>query len=203
MMKRKKVTFKKLLYHHCPYTDAEQFEIFRWMIKTGWDYRYRGRWGDFGVFEWLYGLSSTGSQPYWYTYGFSSIRTWRSELKLIFLRAVVDDDCPETVAKWRVQERIGSTTSRILTLDVDDKIDCNQNMFELFTNNKKLTTQLNPSWKEAVEIDNVILSTNGETWRVILTYGFDHSSWGEVLCADTNISMVLKGAADKLTELTT
>ena len=86
---KRKITFSKLLQHHCPFSDAEQLEVFRWMIKTGWLHRYKGRWGDSGVFEWLYGLSSTGSQGYWYDYGFSSTKTWRNELALAFLRAVI------------------------------------------------------------------------------------------------------------------
>jgi hypothetical protein len=87
-------------------------------------------------------------------------------------------------------------------LDTDENHDCSRNVYELFTNNKKLTTQLDPCWKEAVEICNVLLSTNGEDWCLILKYGFDYSSWEERLSKGSNISKVLKNANDKLSELT-
>ena len=175
---RRKIKFQELVNSYTSYSDEMLFEIFRWMIKTGWGYQSDGRWGNSGVFEWLYGLSSVGSQFYWFTHGFSDRYTWRKTMKLAFVRAVVSMDCLPVVSDWRKTEKVSIDKYRILDLRIAPYSECKINdLLDKDWAKKKLTTQLNSCWKDAVNIDNIILTTNGDEWRCDLEYGFDHSSW--------------------------
>lgn len=184
---KQKIAFHRLLDAYRSCLPEVQFEVFRWMIKTGWGFRERGRWGDYGVFECLYGLSSTGSQGYWYEHGFASW-PYSNRLQLAFLRAIVSSDVSDPVVKWREKERIKLDTYRMLRFQ-ESKFDAGKSLYFLLTAaNKRLTTQLNSYHPDAVEIECVLLTTNGDQWEAILKYGYDGSSWNFKLAEQGNDS---------------
>ena len=205
MYVRRKVSFQKLVDRYDPYTDEQLFEIFRWMIKTGWKFRDCGRYGSSGVFEWLYGLSSTSSQNYWYTYGFNR-RTWRKKIKAAFVRAIVCNDCSDTIKKWRETENIFLDKYRMLNFRISkERFNVNQGLYDLFTAHKrKLTIQLNKYHPKAINIDHILLTTNGDGWWAELHYGHECSRWNHRLAEQKNMGFgdFIKTACDNLKELT-
>lgn len=183
-MIRRKIDFQKLLNNCIPYSDGVLFEIFRWMVKTGWNFQQpwaRGR-SKHGVFEWLYGLSCVGAQFYWYDHGFS-FNHYRDQLRMAFVRAIVSDDALDVVKDWREKERIGIGRYRMLEFTQGiNSMDLDRNIYSLFNfAGKRLAVQLNEYHPGAVEINKVLLTTNGDEWIANMKYGYEGSEWNHHL----------------------
>jgi len=184
---RRKIKFQELVNNFIPYDDEMLFEVFRWMIQTGWEHRSWPYFGSSGVFEWIYGLSSTGSQYYWQTHGFSDCYTWDGIMKMAFVRAIVCQDGSSYVHTWRKTEGIYLDKYRMLDLRIDPFKPCK--IHELLSESwskKLLTTQLNSIYEKAIKIHSIMLSTDGNQWRCDLNYGFGHSSWSHRLADQGN-----------------
>ncbi|MDD5062643.1 MAG: hypothetical protein PHN44_10240 [Candidatus Marinimicrobia bacterium] len=179
---RRKIKFINLFNRHDNYTTEIRFEIFRWLIASGWKYRSEGRWGFSGVFEQVWGLSTVNPQNYWLEYGFSG-REY-AEMQLAFMRAIISADCDEIVRQWRVEKHIGIDLVLWFDLKISDEPESEiiSRLHKLFDAHKlKLTTRLNECYSEAVNIYSVLLTCNQHEWQAIMTYGFDGSSWKHVL----------------------
>jgi len=205
-MAKRKIKFQELVNNYIPYDDESQFEVFRWMIKTGWEFQDKGRWGDSGVFEWLYGLSSIGAQNYYYYYGFNNLN-WRKELQIAFVRAIVCQDCPPSVVAWREKEKIFLDGNRFLNFNINTEVPKAAPIYELLSpkwRETPLTTQLNSCWEQATKILSVLLSTNGQQWACNMSYGFDGSSWDHRLAdqKDQPFNVFIVEALENLKTLT-
>ena len=97
---RRKIKFLKLFNRHDNYSTEIRFEVFRWLLSSGWEYRSEGYWGSSGLFEQIWGLTSVNSQYYWDDYGFSDSE-YDEKIRLAFIRIMLSDDCDEIVKKWR------------------------------------------------------------------------------------------------------
>ncbi len=56
---KRKIDFQKLVNIYPYYDLSVRFDVFQWMMATGWEYRDRA-----GMFEVLYGSSGHGNQYY-------------------------------------------------------------------------------------------------------------------------------------------
>ena len=165
-MQRKKIEFQKLVNRHNPYRLSVSFDVFQWMIATGWEYRERH-----GVFELLYGMSGHGAQFYNVEYGINKARCMHGFLKSAFVRAIVADDVPKVVLDWRKAQRIALGNYRMLSLPkstvsyfeitkvLDDYV------------GKTTARQLNAFHPKANIVKGVRLSPNRAGWAAILRYG--------------------------------
>ena len=183
-MKRKKIVFQKLLNRNIPYSTPEVFEIFRWMIRTGWS--FRPKYGA-GVFECLYDLSSINAQDYWYTYGFSSFN-FGKRMQTAFVRAIVSEDFTGGyITQWRKAERIRLDGYRMLPVDCDwDYWQLKDSLCYIFHPPKLLRVSLNKYHEDAREIYGVGLTTKGDQWRADLIFGCQNSSWTHILAHQKN-----------------
>jgi hypothetical protein len=209
-MRRIKISFQKLV-NFVSYDDEILFEVFGWMIQTGWNYQAKSKWGSSGVFECLYGLNTLGSQDYHQTYGFHNPKEWITDLKRAFLRALIPKDVDPVIAKWRDSEQIWLENFRYLNLKVRKQKHngrmVNEMLHELFsdeTRKKKLTTQLNSFYADAVDIHYVLITRSKTQWHAVLNYGFDHSSWCHTLASQSekNFGDFLEDACCAMNELT-
>ena len=164
---RRKIIFAKLFNIYDTYNNEMLFEIFRWMIRTGWEYRQDGN----GVFELLFGHPTClNSQMFHENHGFSGYN-YINEMTLIWVRAILSDDISSTVKKWREDNDINFKGVRYIDLQVANK-SINPQLFTLFESHKKeLTKQLNEHHPGAIAIDGVLLTVNHKEWKAILNYG--------------------------------
>lgn len=178
----RKIVFSKLFNRHDTYSTEIQFEVFRWMLLTGWEYRVDKGGEKTGVFEQLYDLSSVNSLECFGFYndkGFSSLE-YDAELRTAFVRAIISQDCLPCVKEWREKNGIFLGKYRYLNLKISDdsKNETWKKLWVLFNAHKvKLAVQLNEYWPQAVNIDSVLISPDREGWRAFLRYGFDGSFW--------------------------
>ncbi len=182
---RKKIQFLKLFNRYGNYSTEIRFEVFRWMIATGWDFKGEDLYQTHGVFEQIWGLSCVNSQMFPSYYGFHDFSRYNEEIAVAFVRAIISADCLPCVEKWREKENIGIDSVRYLDLKISDMADreTKDELYALFiaAKEKKLTVQLNPCWSQAVDIYSVLLTPDKNEWRAILKYGFDGSSWPHIL----------------------
>lgn len=171
----KKIKFLKLFNHWDNYPNEIRFEVFRWMLSTGWEYR-----DTCGVFEQIWGLSSINSQDYWFDHGFLNY-SYAVNMNLAFIRAIISDDCSPLIKQWREDNSIGIDEVRYLNLRVSDKYieDKLKILFNAYKS--KLTVQLNEYCPQAINIDCVLLSPDQNEWQARLKYGYNGSSWTHIL----------------------
>lgn len=207
---RKKIQFRKLFNRYDNYSDEIRFEVFRWLVNTGWNYRIDYR-GSEGVFEQIWGLCTVNSQDYWYDQGFNSQDYWydhginnldyTEEMQLSFMRAIISDDCLPVVKKWREKHGISIDGVRYLNLNISNNSISRQLGKLLFDAHKsKLSIQLNECWPQAINIDSVLLACHKDEWHAILRYGFDESLWSHTLATqgDYTFSVFLDNACTEL-----
>lgn len=204
---RKKIKFLKLFNRYGNYSTEVRFEVFRWMVATGWDFKGENLYQTQGVFEQIWGLSCVNSQMFSSHYGFHDFFRYREEMAAAFVRAVISDDCRSCVKKWRKKEGISIDSARYLDLKISDAVDYKTTnaLYALFSaQEKKLTVRLNPCWSQAVNIDSVLLSPNKNEWQAILKYGFDGSSWSHILASqgENTFYDFLKDACIELNRIT-
>lgn len=181
-MKRKKVRFLELVTgRFIQWHPLESFEVFRWMIRTGYDFQSPGTWGASGVFEFLYGLSCTGAQYYWREYGFYNLR-WQDKMQLSFVSAVLQETLG-IVDDWRRKFGIALDKYKMMEFHesgYDLRQRAQKSLHKLMSVNQgnfRLKKSPNEYHDTAVEMYAVTLSTNGEQWVATLDYGYDGSSW--------------------------
>lgn len=204
----RKIKFSKLLNFHDTYPLEIQFEVFRWMISTGWEFRERA-----GVFEWLYGLSSTNSQLCPDEYGFNSKDAidLHSKLKLIFLRAIVSESSNHNIVEWRKKEKIFLGSSRFLNLNINDSSDSNilRSLHTLFSADSKLIDtkiSLNSQHPEATNIRSISIYPDHREWTSLLLYGYKDNlcEWSHYLAFQSNATFgdFLASAVKELERIT-
>lgn len=186
----KKVKFIKLLNFRDTYPLEMQFEVFRWMISTGWEFRDRA-----GVFEWLYGLNTTNSQFCPEEYGFNSkdANDFHLKLKLIFLRAIVSESSNHNIVEWRKKEKILLESSRYLNLNINESSDSNilRSLHILFSADTKLINtkiSLNPHHPDATSIRSISIYPDHREWTAFLLYGYKDNlcEWSHYLAFQSN-----------------
>ena len=207
---RKRIDFQKVIdAYPYDYPIEMKFEIFRWMVLTGWEYQEKGRWGSSGVFEWLYALSSVGAQAYWYDHGFHDER-WNEKLTMCLIRAVAMTGV-KPVWEWREAERVKLGGYRMLDLRIDSStrgIEVSRDLDWLLSGDRRkdrLAVQLNSCHDDAREIECVTLTTNGHEWVAILRYGYDGSVWSHDLLRQKELTFgefvsVARGALRRLVD---
>lgn len=202
----RKIKFLKLFNMYDIYSLEIKFEVFRWLISTGWSYRERSS----GVFEQIWGLSSINTQEYWYWYGFKNFNDI-DKMQAAFVRAIISDDCLPVVKKWRNDNEIHIDGVKHLNLKISDEINgiISKRLNILFNAHRgKLMVRLNPCWPEAVNIQSVLLTPGREEWQAKLTYGLgsnpDGSSWIHELSkqGENTFSQFLEEAVQELERLT-
>lgn len=195
-MRRKKISFQNLVNRVSPYPLSMQFDIFQWMLKTGWEYDR--------FFETLYGVSGSTSAFFNEEYGFfsSSPTRLQQELKAAFVRIIVSDDVTAGVKQWRKNERVYLDSYRILQLPLS-RVNYLK-VLELFRFvERPLTTQLNQFYPQAREIRSIRLSPNRDGWAAIMSYGFELSSWNYKLTETrTSFAEAVLNALIRIKELT-
>lgn len=208
-MKRIKVDFQELVNNNAPYPLFMQFDIFQWMMKTGWEFRDRH-----GVYELLYGMSGHGAQYYNHDDGFDlpSLTGAYQFLKAAFVRAIVATDVSKDVLRWRETERIGLGRYRMLLLPVSSRRPYETPICTLYRLNRfqerPLTAQLNEVYEKATAVNRIKLSPNREGWMPILHYGYPDekfgSYWSHDLLEKRSVSFydALERAISAMEELT-
>lgn len=187
---RTKVKFQELVNgHFVHWHPLEAFEVFRWMIKTGNIYQRNG----YGVFECLYRLGGKGAINYPDSYGFYT-NQYKINLQLSFVAALFDDKL-DVVNEWRKANNIYINKYKMLKLNVspnykshNDAVYALNTMLYAYGHDLKLKKSLNKYYAQAIDINSVRLSTDGEEWRAILYYGFDGCEWSVVLGRQGNSS---------------
>uniref|UniRef100_A0A6M3JPK7 Uncharacterized protein n=1 Tax=viral metagenome TaxID=1070528 RepID=A0A6M3JPK7_9ZZZZ len=164
---RRKIVFAKLFNQYVTYRDEWWFEIFRWMIGTGWNYRSDFPDGN-GVYELLIGKQTCINCQECYDYfdkshGFHDL-DYIEKMRLVWIRAILSQDVSSFVKKWRKDNGIGFDKIRHLNLqiaDTDTFKSLNGRLIDLLNphglHKKKLTVQLNQCWPQAVNIDSILL----------------------------------------------
>lgn len=185
---KRKISFQKLVNRYS-YNITLRLDVFAWMVKTGWGFRHPAGYtlgSDSGVFEWLYDLSSIGSQDYYYSY---SVGKRYSELddflRLAFVRAIVDSSAPESVQRWREKEKVFLCKYRMLDFVKTNGIkvrDLNWLFYEV--NGARLVKSLNKYHPDAKTVLRVDMCVSQRGFDVMLVYGFmpGDSQWRHALC---------------------
>lgn len=179
----KKIKFIQLLDDADRYDTAIRFEVFRWMLSSGWKYRDKA-----GVFEWLYGTHTINGQSYPGDHGFFSgdKLDYGIKLKLIFLRALVSETQNQHVIKWREEQNIGISFSRFLNLNLDKEPrddSTHKLLYKLFSapSVKTLKVQLNEYHPKAIQIQQTQIYPTQKEWFAALDYGYDGAGWRHFL----------------------
>lgn len=203
----KKIKFIQLLDDVDRYDIATRFEVFRWMLTSGWSYRDRS-----GVFEWLYGTHTINGQSYPGDHGFFSgdKLDYGLELKLIFLRAIISETQDHNVSKWREDQNIFISSSRFLNLNLDKEPRDNSThklLYKLFSapsDIKTLKVQLNEYHPKAIQISQTRIYPTQKEWFAVLDYGYDGSGWSHFLAkqGDSSFNKFLETAAKELERIT-
>ena len=185
---KRKIDFQKLVNIYPYYDLSVRFDVFQWMMATGWEYRDRA-----GMFEVLYGSSGHGNQYYHQDFGFEKRCTpvyppdfkepsqFSSDLRLAFVRAIVAKDIDEHVAAWRKAERISLDRYRILELpDLPSYGLVEHHTINRLFNfvGRRLSLQLNEFHPKATVIQAVRLRPSNDGWHVVMRYGYPNEKDG-------------------------
>jgi hypothetical protein len=169
---KRKIDFQRLVNFHGGYDLGVQLDAFAWMVQTGADYRAPG---DFGVFEWLYGISARGC---WSRFS-DNYGVERADgvafLRAAFVRAVVDTSAHECVQEWRAAERIGLGRARML--DTGGYVG-HLDFYRLLETGWRMAFYPNPEWSEARWVYAARLTVDADGWQVLLEYGFSDKPRG-------------------------
>jgi hypothetical protein len=181
------------------------FEVFRWMVQTGWDYRERGSGyygGERGVYELLWEHSGTGAQGY--GHGDLIGRDWREFLRRAFCRALLENwnlGKLGSILRWRQEFGVRLNTDVVLAISrvtrtvggweyaSDGGIE--RVLDEMLSRNGgRLAVQLNECHAGARSVQSVGLrlavdSKKRLAWQAVLSYGYkaDCSSWDYALAS--------------------
>ena len=162
------------------YTD-QAFEAFRWLVKTGSEYRgeykdHGGAWRTLSL-----GYSTIGTSG---VAGFST--NWKEDLPKRFVAAILEEHCPVVVDAWRERYSIGLDGERMIPM-----LYATQGPPSFFALNKKLDAlfacaerktrrSLNSCHTKARTIFGVSLDVEPSCYSVSFRYGYARdrgSSW--------------------------
>lgn len=199
-----RISFKKLLDGE--YSHAVELEVLNWMLKTGQKYNERvARWSVDGVSKQIFGYSANSHNDVSFPFPIKcdprignasfSCSPFDMFLHTCFYNAIMKP-ASSPVLKWRNDERIGVCRSRVLNIDdgymyvKHDSYGGVKSTIQDFRHLigeplKKEYFQANYKDRTEPKIINVVFTTNGYGYMLILGYSFKEykyeAGWDHVI----------------------
>jgi hypothetical protein len=174
-----------------PYSIEEAFQAFRWMVKTGFEYRDDGQWGSVGVREILSATSGIGleqvkpivsiedlARRFQYAllgHGGGAVQRWRDDFKIKIGERVT--------IPYQVHKNIYGNGAPVAPADVKKQL---QRLLQP-TPGQKMAMSLNFVHHGVRHLHDVKIAVSPNAFRFDIHYGTDkrsatgYSSWSETL----------------------